>query len=133
MSSAAADFFVLKNHMSLLGSDITNPRSSIDSASNPDVKFGFSATGKHEFRSATSAIAHRGKFISRLGQTLNQHFAVALDNKLITVPSIDFKQYPDGIIGDHGADITGGFTAQSARDLATMLRFGPLPINLMAH
>ena len=49
MSSAAADFFVLKDHMSLLGSDITNPRSSIDSASNPDVKFGFSATGKRHF------------------------------------------------------------------------------------
>jgi preprotein translocase subunit SecD len=133
MSSAAAEFFVLKDHVSLLGGEITNPRSSTDPASNPDVSFGFNATGKHEFRSATSAIAHRGQSISRLGQTLNQHFAVALDDKLITVPSIDSKQYPDGISGDSGADIFGGFTAESARDLATMLRFGPLPVNLVAR
>src|SRR5205085_9054474 len=64
-----------------------------------------------------------------LGQQLNQHFAVALDNKLIEVPQIDFKQYPDGIQGG-GADITGGFTIQSAQDLATQLRLGALPINL---
>ena len=64
--------------------------------------------------------------------TLNQHFAVALDNQLLTVPQIDFKQYPDGIIGGGGADITGGFTSQSASDLATQLRLGALPINLEA-
>ena len=61
---------------------------------------------------------------------LNQHFAVALDNRLITVPSIDSKVYPDGIIDDSGADITAGFTVLSAGDLATMLRFGPLPVSL---
>ena len=68
--------------------------------------------------------------MSGLGQQLNQHFATALDNKLITVPQIDFKTYPDGIQGGGGADITGGFTIQSAQDLATQLRLGALPINL---
>jgi SecD/SecF fusion protein len=130
MSSGAAEFFVLKDHVSLLGSDITNPQPSTDPAGNPNVKFGFSAKGKNEFQSVTSAIAHRGDVVSRLGQTLDQHFAVALDNRLITVPSIDFKMYPDGISGNSGADITAGFAVQSAQDLATMLRFGPLPVSL---
>ena len=133
MSSAAAEFFVLNDHVSLLGSDITNPQASTDSAGNPDVTFGFSSKGKNEFQSVTSAIAHRGALVSGLGQTLNQHFAVALDNQLITVPSIDFKMYPDGIIANTGADITAGFTVQSARDLATMLRFGPLPVSLVVR
>ena len=133
MSSAAAEFFVLKDHVSLLGSEITNPRASTDSAGNPDVTFGFSSKGKNEFQSVTSAIAHRGALVSGLGQTLNQHFAVALDNQLITVPSIDFKMYPDGIIGNTGADIAAGFTVQSARDLATTLRFGPLPVSLVVR
>ena len=133
MSSAAAEFFVLKDHLSLLSSDITNPQASTDSAGNPDVTFGFSSNGKNEFQSVTSAIAHRGAFVSGLGHTFNQHFAVALDNQLITVPSIDFKMYPNGIIGDPGADIAGGFTLQSARDLATMLRFGPLPVSLVVR
>jgi hypothetical protein len=133
MSSAAAEFFVLKDHVSLLSSDITNPQASTDSAGNPDVTFGFSSKGKNEFQGVTSAIAHRGALVSGVGQTLNQRFAVALDNQLITVPSIDFKMYPDGIIGNTGADITAGFTLQSARDLATMLRLGPLPVSLVVR
>ena len=78
----------------------------------------------------TAAIARRGSLVSGLGQSLNQHFAVALDNQLITVPFIDYKQYPDGINGDNGADISGSFTISSAQDLANELRLGALPINL---
>ena len=70
--------------------------------------------------------------VSGLGQTLNQHFAVALDNQLITVPFIDFKQYPDGISGDNGADISGSFTISSARALANQLRLSALPVSLRA-
>ena len=67
-----------------------------------------------------------------LGHTLNQHFAIVLDDQLITVPFINFEQYPDGINGDHGADISGNLTSQSAADLAILLRFGPLPADFRA-
>jgi SecD/SecF fusion protein len=130
MSSAAAEFFVLKDRVALPGSDITDPQPSTDSAGNPNVKFGIRAKAKNEFQSVTSAIAHRGDVVSREGQTLDQHFAIALDNRLITVPSIDPKTYPHGINTDSGADITARFTVQSAQDVATMLRFGPLPVRL---
>lgn len=68
-----------------------------------------------------------------MGNLLNQNFAAALDNQLISVPSIDYKTYPDGIPGGQGADLTGGFTIQSARTLATLLRYGPLSVNLVAR
>ena len=55
---------------------------------------------------------------------------MAVDNQLLTVPQIDFRQYPDGIIRGGGADITGAFTRQSARDLATELRYGALPLSV---
>jgi SecD/SecF fusion protein len=125
-----AQFYVLKDNVSLFGNDISNPQQGTDQSGNPDVQFGFTSTGKKEFQDVTGTIAHRGDLVSGLGQTLDQHFAVALDNQLITVPSIDFKTYPDGIPGDTGADITGGFTIQSAQDLATQLRLGALPIKL---
>jgi SecD/SecF fusion protein len=128
--SPNAQFYVLKDNVALFGNDITNPQPSTDQAGNPDVTFGFNGPGQNKFQSVTAAIAHRGDLVSGFGQTLNQHFAVALDNKLITVPSIDFKTYPDGITGGGGADITGGFTTQSASDLATQLRLGALPIKL---
>ena len=129
-NSATAQFYVLKDHVSLFGQDITNPQASTDSAGNPDVQFGFTSKGKSQFQNVTASIARRGASISTLGQTLNQHFAVALDQQLITVPSIEFKQYPDGINGDNGAQITGGFNTATASDLATQLRLGALPINL---
>ena len=130
-SSPVAQFYVLSDRVSLLGGDITNPQQSTDSSTGtPDVTFGFTGKGKTEFQGVTARIARRGETVSGLGQKLEQHFAVALDNKLITVPSIDFKLYRDGIPGDTGADITGGFTIQSAQDLATQLRLGALPITL---
>jgi SecD/SecF fusion protein len=129
-NSPSAQFFVLRDNVALRGSDITNPQQSTDQGGSPDVTFGFSSRGQKAFQSITAQIAHRGQGVGSFGQQLNQHFAVALDNQLITVPSIDFKIYPDGIPGDSGADITGGFTIQSAQDLATQLRLGALPINL---
>jgi SecD/SecF fusion protein len=130
ISDPTAQFYVLKDHVSLLGSDITNPQQSTDQAGAPDVSFGFSSKGKNEFQSVTAAIAKRGNLVSGLGKAYNQHFAVSLDNQLITVPSIEYRTYPDGIPGDTGAQITGGFTISTAQDLATQLRLGALPINL---
>jgi preprotein translocase subunit SecD len=129
-NSPSAQFYVLRDHVSLFGNDITNPQQSTDQSGSPDVSFGFTSTGAKAFQNVTAAIARRGDLVSGLGQTFDQHFAVALDTQLITVPSIDFKTYPDGIPGDNGAQITGGFTIQSAQDLATQLRLGALPIQL---
>ena len=128
--SPTAQFYVLKDNVALFGKDITNPQESTDQSGQPDVTFGFDSFGSNRFQQITEQIAHRGAAVSGLGQTLNQHFAVALDKDLVTVPSIDYRTYPDGITGGGGADITGGFTTQSASDLATELRLGALPIGL---
>jgi SecD/SecF fusion protein len=131
--SPSAQFFVLRDVADLNGGDITSPEASTDSSGEPDVQFGFTSTGQSEFQKITGEIAKRGNEVSSLGHTYDQHFAVALsgvESQLITVPYIDYKQYPDGIIGGGGADISGSFTTQSADDLATELRLGALPINL---
>jgi len=129
----SAQFFVLKDHVALFGQDITNPQQSTDQTGAPDVTFGFTSNGNKAFSAVTAAIAHRGDLVSGPGETLNEHFAIALDTRLISVPSIDFKAYPDGIAGNRGADITGGFTTESAHDLATILRFGPLAATLVSR
>jgi SecD/SecF fusion protein len=125
-----AGYFVLKDNVALFGNEITNPQQSTDSVGQPDVSFGFDGNGANAFQSVTAKIATRGELVSTGGNPLDQHFAVALDNQLITVPSIDFKQYPDGISGGQGAEITGGFTISSAQQLAQELRLGALPIKL---
>jgi SecD/SecF fusion protein len=130
ISSPLAQFYVLKDDFALQGTDITNPQASTDQSGNPDVAFNFTGTGQREFSNVTKQIAVRGFTEHPVGQVYNQHFAVALDGKLITVPSIDYQQYPDGISGSNGADITGGFTSTTAQDLAQLLQDGALPINL---
>jgi SecD/SecF fusion protein len=130
-SSPSAQFYVLKDSVALTGNDITNPEPSTDQSGSPDVTFSFNGVGQSNFSRVTGEIAHRGANVSLGGATLYQHFAVALDNQLVTVPQINYRQYPDGIVGGGGADITGGFTTQSASDLATQLRLGALPIKLV--
>jgi SecD/SecF fusion protein len=129
-NSSSAQFFVLRDQVALFGDEITNPRSGTDQTGAPDVQVGFTRAGQNAFQRVTAQIAHRGANLSTAGQTNNQHFAVALDSHLLTVPSIGFTQYPDGIIGGGGADITAGLTTQSARTIATELRLGTLPLQL---
>ena len=59
-----------------------------------------------------------------------QHFAVELDGQLITVPSIDYTQYPEGIDASTGSQISGGFTITTAQNLANELQSGALPLRL---
>jgi preprotein translocase subunit SecD len=125
-----AQFYVLLDHVALGGSQITQPKRSTDSAGQPDVAFRFTPTGARRFTAMTAEIAHRGSIDSGLAGVLDQHFAVVLDGELFTVPSIDFRQYPDGVIANEGAQITGNFTTQTARDIAIDLRYGPLPLQL---
>ena len=131
--ASGSQYFVLHDHYALRGSQITNPEASTDSGGTPDVQFGFTSSGSKAFQNTTKTIAHRGQQL-QLGSTHNfQHFATTLDTQLLTVPQIDYTMLPDGIItagGSGGADITGGFTTQSAQDLATQLRLGALPISL---
>jgi preprotein translocase subunit SecD len=130
-SDPRARFFVLRNVVRLTNAAITAPRLSSDTSGAPDVRFGFTRAGGARFQRLTAAIARRGDLVSGLGQTLDQHFAFVLDGRLLAVDSIDYKSYPDGISGSSGAEITGSFTAQSARTFAALLRWGPLPVTLM--
>jgi SecD/SecF fusion protein len=121
----SARYYVLRDHPALFASDLTNPRPSTDATGQPDVAFGFDSQGGREFLNMTAAIAKRGELDSGHGQRLYQHFAVVINNQLVTVPYIDYTQNPDGIPPNNGAVIAGGFTGTAARQIAADIR--PLP------
>jgi SecD/SecF fusion protein len=127
-------YYVLNDNPALSGKDITNPQQAFDNgptgSGQPIVTFGFTGHGKSVFQNVTRQIAQRGANNSLPGQPNLQHFAVTLDNRLITVPSIDFQTYPDGIDASNGSQIQGGFTITSAQQLANLLQTGALPIKL---
>jgi SecD/SecF fusion protein len=133
-ASKLDSYYVLNDNPVLSGVDIKNPAQSFDNGTAgtgaPIVTFDFTAKGRKIFQTVTRQIAQRGQAQSLPGQNNNQHFAVVLDNRLITVPYIDFTQNPDGIDASNGSQITGGFTIDSAQQLANLLKTGALPINL---
>ena len=75
------------------------------------VSFRFDAIGARKFAEVTT-------------ENVNKPFAILLDNRVISAPNIR-----EPIIGGSGI-ITGGFTVQSANELALLLRAGALPAPL---
>ncbi len=130
-------FYVLNDEPVLNGEDVKNPQQSFDEGAGgtgaPNVTFEFTSHGQSVFQRVTKEIAHRGQEAQLPGvshEAALQHFAIVLDGQLITVPSIDFSQYPEGIDASTGSQISGGFTLSSAQELAQELQSGALPIKL---
>jgi SecD/SecF fusion protein len=130
-------FYVLNDDPVLNGEDINNPTQSTQSEGGgsgaPDVTFGFSSHGRKVFEEVTKRIAHRGREAQLPGVSKAnalQHFAIVLDEQVITAPSINYVEYENGIDASNGSQITGGFTLTSAQNLADELQSGALPIKL---
>ena len=133
IDDATARFYVLRDRVALSGKDIKDPQQGFNETQQPDVEFRFTNDGKNAFHDVTREISQRGTELRLPGvdpTAVLQHFAVALDGRLISVASIDPQQLPDGIDGENGAVIEGGFTIQSAQDLANLIQLGALPIGL---
>jgi len=130
-------WYVLNDAPALNGTDIKNPEQNYDNGPGgsgaPIVTFGFTDKGRQIWRDTTREIAQRGQASQIPGQdplASAQHFAIVLDNELISVPYIDYRSNPDGIDATNGSQIEGGFTIQSAQNLANLLKTGALPIKL---
>jgi SecD/SecF fusion protein len=100
----------------------------------PIVLMQFTDAGADKFHAITRAEAQRGRFLYNQSggqgdpRNYNQNFAIVLDRELITAPSIDFSQYPDGISGGQGAQITGIGDIEEAQQIALVLQTGALPV-----
>jgi SecD/SecF fusion protein len=128
-------WYVLNDNPVLNGQEIKNPRQSFDNggSGSPNVTFEFDKKGISTFKRVTREIAERGQReqvpgISKEGA--EQHFAVVLDNQIITAPFINYTENPEGIDPTTGSQISGGFTLTSAQNLADELQSGALPIKL---
>jgi SecD/SecF fusion protein len=137
-------WFVLRDDVALAGTDIRNPEQNFDNSpggsGGPNVTFEFTDRGADKWQQVTREIAQRGQsfVVTADGQavtdpqTRSQHFAIVLDDQLVSVPFIDYAQNPDGIDGSAGSEISGGFTTKSAQTLANQLKYGALPVELEA-
>jgi SecD/SecF fusion protein len=103
----------------------------------PIVLMQFTDAGEEKFHDITREEAIRGQLqYNRFGgggnpDDFNQSFAIVLDEEIVTFPTIDFNEYPDGISGENGAQITGIGSVQEAKDIALVLQTGALPVEFV--
>jgi SecD/SecF fusion protein len=130
-------WYVLQDDVALQGKEIKDPEQNFDQGAggsgSPIVTFNFTDKGRETWQRITKEIAQRGSESVGILQTREQalqHFAIVLDNELVSSPTIDFQQYPEGIDASNGSQIEGGFTIQTAQELANILKTGALPVQL---
>jgi SecD/SecF fusion protein len=127
-------WWIINDDPVLGGQEIRNPEQNFDQQTNePIVTMEFTDKGKKAFAETTRNIAERGSDNAVPGANAFQashHFAIVLDNELVSTPFINYDENPEGIDGNTGAQISGGFTIESAQDLAKFLKIGALPIDL---
>ena len=93
------------------GESLKNSQADFDQNNMPVVTTEFDASGARRFAKLTT-------------EHVNERFAIVLDGKVLSAPTIR-----EPIPGGRG-QISGGFTLQSAKDLAVLLRSGALPAPL---
>ncbi|MDP3745789.1 MAG: protein translocase subunit SecD [Phenylobacterium sp.] len=103
---------LVKKRALVTGEMLTDAQQSFEQQTGaPVVSFRFNGQGARRFADATT-------------QNVNRRFAIILDGKVISAPSIN-----EPITGGSG-QISGNFTTESANDLALLLRAGALPAPL---
>jgi len=93
------------------GESLKDSQADFDQNNMPVVTTAFDATGARKFAKLTT-------------EHVNERFAIVLDGKVLSAPTIR-----EPIPGGRG-QISGGFTLQGAKDLAVLLRSGALPAPL---
>ena len=134
-SNNSLGYYVLEDDSELSGADIKDPKQEFDpQTQEPVVTFKFTDKGRKAFARATKREADRGaQIIRRPGMGPDdtfQRFAIALDNQIVSLATVSFRENPQGIDGSTGAQITGIGSIQETQDLAQNLRIGALPIEL---
>src|SRR5439155_21993046 len=112
LKNVSPSYYVIEDDSELSGSDIKDPKQSFDPRTNePIVTFNFTGKGRKAFSRVTKRVAQRGsETILPPGanrQNAFQHFAITLDDAIVSRAYIDFIENPEGIDGRTGAQING--------------------------
>lgn len=102
---------LVKKAIAVPGTELTNSQMDRDNFGRPVVTTVFSSEGAAKFAKLTS-------------DNVGKRFAIVLDGKVISAPTIQ-----DKILGGRG-QISGNFTTKSAQELAMLLRSGALPADI---
>jgi hypothetical protein len=123
-------YFVLRDREALSRSDVTDSYPTVDGNGRPAIGIEFTPHGARALQRLTAEVARRGAMLSTPQLAVNQHFAVAVDGKLLSVVFVNYHVYRLGIPADEATDIGGGFSTATAGRLAKEIGAPPLPADL---
>jgi protein-export membrane protein SecD len=113
MQDNPAEKLAIRKHVEVDGADLTDARAGTSQSDGGwVVNFTFDSLGARRFAETTR-------------NNVGKRFAIVLDNQIISAPVIR-----DTIAGGRGMISGGNFTAESANQLAILLRAGALPAPL---
>ena len=133
LGGATGGWFALGGKPALTNADVERALVVVDvPTKEPAVALELTGDGEDAFTALTREVARRGAANAPPGSGIEsaQHFAIVVDDRIMSVPYIDFRQAPDGIDGATGVHILGGLTEETARRLAALLNTGPLAASL---
>ena len=101
-------FYMINKKVMVSGEMLQDASTSFDRNNSPSVSFQLSAIGGKKFGRVT-------------GKNIGREFAIVLDGKVVSAPTIQSQIFSNG-------QITGNFTLEETNDLALVLRSGALPV-----
>ncbi len=104
------EYLLVDKQRTVTGRDLKNARPSRGRLNEPIVEFSLNPEGSEKFSELT-------------GSNIGKPLAIVLDGRITSAPRINARIRDSGII-------EGGFTEDSAQDLATVLRSGALPASI---
>jgi preprotein translocase subunit SecD len=104
-------FYVVEKRVMVSGELLETAQASFDQNNRPSVSFTLNATGAKRFGRVT-------------GANIGRPFAIILDGKVVSAPTIQSQIFGSG-------QITGTFTVAETNELALILRAGALPAPLI--
>jgi SecD/SecF fusion protein len=126
-------YFAIEDHPGLSATDIENPRPDTDSVTGePAVLFDFTPSGRRAFKRLTARVAARARRVAAAtgaSESSFQHFAIVVDNRIVSLATVDPVANPDGIDAP-GAQISGLGSREATRLMARRLAVGPLDAEL---
>ncbi len=113
------------------GNEISSAQATTDQNGQPIVSLQYKNGGGSDFHNITRQISQAGVLAGRALPN-----AIVVDNQLVAAPTIDPRQFPDGIDADSptnpGSEITGLTTSDASR-IALEIQSGTLPVKFSPY
>lgn len=115
--TAQLKFVTADNEVVVTGSNVVKSQATLGEGNAPQVSLEFDNEGAKKFAEATGKLAG-------LEDAMDRIIYIILDDEIISSPVVS-NQIPNG-----QASISGGFTIETASNLAALIRAGALPVDL---